>query len=452
MATALDPVMRAVGGLWIAHGSGDADREVVDANDHVKVPSDDGSSFTLRRIWLTPEQVSGYYEGLSNDGLWPLCHVAFTRPRFEPHYWEKYREVNEIFAQAVLQEAGGEPTFVFIQDYHFALLPRMLRNANANLIVAQFWHIPWPNLEVFRSFPWQEELLDGMLGNDLLGFHLQHHCQNFLETVDRSIEARADPINSEVQRGGRTTLVRPFPISIDFDEHSTFANSSEVEVEMQNWRTRLNLGDRLLGIGIDRMDYTKGIPDRLRGLDLLLKEFPEYREKLIFVQIGVPSRSTLESYKAVESEIDQLTVEINGRWQTGDWLPIVLFKEHFGSSQMIALHRLAQFCVVSSLHDGMNLVAKEFVASRNDEDGALVLSRFTGAARELKDAILVNPFSIEESALGYREALEMPRDERMRRMQRMRSEVETNNIYRWAGKFLSALTQLEFPEGAGVIE
>jgi alpha,alpha-trehalose-phosphate synthase [UDP-forming] len=446
MASALQPVMRATGGLWIAHGSADADRAVVDRYDHVSVPPDN-PEFDLRRIWLTPEQVEGHYNGLSNQGLWPLCHVAFTRPHFEPRDWEYYRQVNQIFADAVLEEADDEPTFVFIQDYHFGLLPRMLRRANANLVIAQFWHIPWPNREVFRSFPWQEEILDGLLGNDLLGFHLNSHCQNFLDTVDRSIEALVDPSTMEVHRGGKPTLVRAFPISIDFDSHSAAAESVEVEREMECWRKRLNLSpDALLGIGIDRLDYTKGIPDRFRALDRLLELNPEYRGRVTFVQIAVPSRSTLEAYRQADREVSELADAINCRWGTQQYRPVVLLKKHFSQPQMMALHRIANFAVVTSLHDGMNLVAKEFVASRNDEDGALVLSRFTGSARELLDAILINPFSIEETATAYRTAIEMPREERTRRMQRMREEVETNNVYRWAGKFLSAQTKFEFPE------
>lgn len=445
MATAVDPIMRACGGLWIAQGSGSADRATVDRNDHVEVPPDN-PSYTLRRIWLTPEQEKGFYDGLSNQGLWPLCHVAFTRPNFEPRHWEKYREVNQLFADAVLAEAGNEPTFVFIQDYHFALLPRMLRNANSNLIIAQFWHIPWPNREVFGSFPWQEEVLDGLLGNDLLGFHLHHHCQNFLDTVERGLESRVDQGGSEVIRGGRSTLVRPFPIGIDYDEHAEIAESKEVQQQMQWWRREFDLDDKLIGVGIDRLDYTKGIPDRLRALDLLLEEQPEYRGRLVFVQIGVPSRSTLRAYREVEREVDELTQELNRKWGTTSWRPIVLLKRHFHQPQMIALHRLANFGVVTSLHDGMNLVAKEFVASRVDDNGALVLSKFTGAARELREAILINPFSIEETAAAYRTALQMPAEEQQRRMRKMREDVEQNNVYRWAGKFLSELSRFEFPE------
>ena len=445
VTAALDPVMRACGGLWIAHGSGDADQQSVDRRDHVSVPPD-SPEYSLRRIWLTEEEEEGYYGGLSNQGLWPLCHVAFTRPSFDPDHWRMYRRINQRFADAVVEEAAGEPAFVFIQDYHFGLLPRMLRNSSANLVVAQFWHIPWPNPELFRAFPWREEILDGLLGNDLLGFHLANHCQNFLSTVDRSLEARIDPANSDVIYRGHSTSVKPFPIGIDFDEHVKTAESDEVTAQMGSWRKKLSLDGKLVGIGIDRLDYTKGIPERLRALDRLLDENPGYREKLVFVQIAVPSRSTLPAYREVEEEVQTLDARINLRWGTDSWKPVVLLQDSYQTLEMIALHRLANFCVVSSLHDGMNLVAKEFVASRIDEDGVLVLSSFAGAAKEMNDALLVNPFAIEEVSDAYGKALKMPREERGRRMRKLREKVEQNNVYRWAGTFLSHQFEIEFPE------
>ena len=444
MASALDPVMRACGGLWIAHGSGDADKQMADHRDHVQVPPAD-PEYTLRRVWLSKKEEEGYYAGLSNEGLWPLCHVAFTRPVFNPDHWDTYRRVNARFAEAILEEAGTIPTLVFIQDYHFAMLPRMLRNSNANLVIAQFWHIPWPNREVFSAFPWREEILDGMLGNDLLGFHLPHHCQNFLETADSSLECRVDTAASEICSGGHSTSVCPFPIGIDFDEHAQTAQSDEVALHMQRWRHELSLEGKSLGIGIDRLDYTKGIPERLRFLDRFLEQNPAYRGKLVFAQIAVPSRSSLAAYRQLDQEVESLTAHINLRWGNASYQPVVLLQQHYSAPEMIALHRLAQFCVVASLHDGMNLVAKEFAASRVDEDGVLILSKFTGAAHELKEAILINPFSVEEGAEAYRAALQMHADERRRRMVRMREAVEHNNVYRWAGKFVSELAKLKSP-------
>jgi len=447
MVSALDPILRACGGTWIAHGSGSADRRTADTRGLVRVPPGN-PSYTLRRLWLTKEQEDGYYSGLANAGLWPLCHMVFTRPVFNPRHWEMYRQVNELFARAVLEEAGDQPAFVFVQDYHLGLLPRMLKEENANLIVAHFWHIPWPIPEVFQTFPWKEELLDGLLGNDLLGFHLRCHCQNFLDTADRILETRVDNERFEVTRGGKVTVVRPFPISIDFEDHETLACSQAVEADMERWRQQLGLtGDEIIGCGIDRIDYTKGIPERLRALDLFLEKYPAYRERLVFVQVGVSNRMHVRQYKMLDDEVDSLVEEINWKWSTDSWRPIVYLKHQHSPVQMMALHRLSAFCMVTSLDDGMNLVAKEFVASRFDEDGVLILSRFTGAARELSQAMLVNPFAEEEVAEAIHDAMNMPLEERSKRMQKLRTQVAENNIYRWAGKLLSALLNFEFPAG-----
>ncbi|MFO1005610.1 MAG: trehalose-6-phosphate synthase [Planctomycetaceae bacterium] len=445
MATAIDPIMDASGGTWIAHGSGDADREVVDADDRIRVPPND-PRYTLRRVWLSKEEEDGFYYGLANEGLWPLCHVTFTSPTFRPADWEMYRKVNRIFADAVLQEAGDEPTFVFIQDYHFCLLPKMLKEANSKLIVAQFWHIPWPNRETFRVFPWKEELLQGLLGNDLLGFHIRYHCQNFLDTVDRSIEARVDTDRFEVTSNGLTTQVRDFPISIDFAEHAENSQSAEVNASMQRWRKRLGNRAEILGVGIERLDYTKGIPQRLEAVDHMLRNHPELRGRFVFVQIAAPSRSHIPEYQRVQDRVERIVREVNARWQERGWQPILFLKEHHGTIDMMALHRLASFCMVSSLHDGMNLVAKEFIASREDGKGVLILSRFTGSAREFPDAIQVNPFAIEELADAMYGATQMTDEEQARRMQRMREHVERHNVYRWGGKILSELLKFDFPE------
>jgi trehalose 6-phosphate synthase len=447
LATALHPIMQASGGVWIAHGSGDADRFAADRRGRLPVPPHN-PRYTLRRVWLTKEQEAGYYYGLANEGLWPLCHIAFTRPVFDPEHWRRYREVNEIFAEAVLEEADNRPGFVFIQDYHFALLPRLIKDRNPNLVVGQFWHIPWPNREIFRAFPWKQELLDGMLGNDLLGFHLRYHCDNFLDTVERGIESRVDYERFDVTRGGKSTLVRPFPISIDFEKHVETAASREVEIEMERWRARIGRFE-FLGIGIDRIDYTKGIPDRLQALDRLLETRPEYRGKLVFVQVGVPSRTHIPQYRELNERVRALAGEINRKHERAGWRPIVLISQHCDVARMIALHRLADFCIVNSLHDGMNLVAKEFVASRSEERGALVLSQFTGAAREFDEALLVNPFSLEETAEAMHRAIVMPEAERRWRMRRLRRTVAENNIYRWAGKFIGALVRMESLEVAG---
>jgi trehalose-6-phosphate synthase len=453
LTTALRPILAASGGTWIAHGGGDADRETADEHGRLQVPPDD-PSYTLRRIWLSKQQEQGHYYGLSNEGLWPMCHITFTRPVFRESDWERYREVNGIFAEAVLEEAGEAPTFVFIQDYHFCLLPRMLKQAGRNkMVIAQFWHIPWPGSETFRLFPWGEELLDGMLGNDMLGFHIRHHCQSFLDTVERHIEARVDRERWTVVRGGKETMVRPFPISIDFAGQQNLARSPAVEAAIERWRRKLRLRPEVVvGGGIERMDYTKGIPDRLRALDQFFAESPEWRERVVFVQIAAPSRSLLPAYQAVESEIEELVEAINWRWGTRVWQPVVLLTDYHGPVAMTALHRLSSFFIVNSLHDGMNLVAKEYCASRFDEDGVLILSQFTGAYRELSDSIGINPFAIHETTAAIRQALTMDAAERTRRMRRMRSMIEQNNVYRWAGKILAQLLHFELPENENGID
>jgi alpha,alpha-trehalose-phosphate synthase [UDP-forming] len=446
LALALDPIMRAAGGVWVAHGSGEADRRTTDHRGHVAVPPDD-PSYTLRRVWLDKRLEEEYYYGLANEGLWPLCHIAFQRPVFRLRDWESYRRANRIFADAILEEAGGEPAFVFIQDYHFGLLPRMVKQRNPNLVVAQFWHIPWPNRETFRVFPWKEELLDGMLGNDLLGFHLRYHCENFLETVDRNVEARVDVEHSRIYRGGNATRVQPFPISIDYERHTREAHSPAVERYLEWWIAELGRRPEFLGIGIDRVDYTKGIPERLRAIDRFLELNPEYRGRLVFVQVAVPSRTRIEQYQNHSREIERLVESVNSKWRTAGWQPIHYCNRHFSQMELMALHRLSDFCIVSSLHDGMNLVAKEYVSSQSDGEGVLILSSFTGAARELTAALLVNPFSADQMAEAIQQALLMPAEERQRRMRRLAAVVQENNIYTWAANILNSVRRLGVCEG-----
>jgi trehalose 6-phosphate synthase len=440
LTTALDPVMRACGGTWVAHGNGDADREVADERGRVQVPPD-APAYTLRRVWLTKEEEQGYYYGFSNEALWPLCHVAYTRPKFDPNDWMQYKAVNQKFADAVLEEIDGNPAIVFVQDYHFALLPRMLKSARPDIVVMQFWHIPWPNREIFRICPWKDEILEGLLGNDVLSFHIQQHCNNFLETVDRHLETKVDLERFGVTREGHTTLVHPQAISIDVDAIANFA-PADVEREQRRLRERFRLRDRKLLVGVDRVDYTKGIPERFRAVDRLLTMHPELRGAFHFLQVGAPSRVHIPTYRRLNEELETLAEEINWRHGTPFWRPILFLNEHFGPAQVYALYRLAAGCVVSSLHDGMNLVAKEFIASRTDLRGALVLSRFTGASRELTDALLINPYDVTQFAEALHQALTMPPEEQERRLRRLRAIVEDNNIYRWAGMLLSRAGRL----------
>ena len=453
LVTALEPVLRACDGTWIAHGSGDADREVVDSHDRLRVPPDK-PEYTLRRVWLTKEEEQGYYYGFSNEGMWPLCHIAHTRPLFRAGDWQSYQDANRKFADAVLEEmAGAEHALLLVQDYHFALLPRIIKEARPDVRVAIFWHIPWPNPEAFGICPWQRELLDGLLGADLVGFHTQAHCNNFLETVDGALESRIEWERFAVKRRGHTTFVRPFPISVDSRENGVEPGRPVVSSYELRASLLKNLGIEasFLGVGVDRVDYTKGIIERFRGIERFLERWPVYRGTFTFVQIGAPSRTTIQRYHDLFQEVQTEAQRINARFQTGNWKPIALLTRHHSHAEIKPYYQAADLCMVTSLHDGMNLVAKEFVAARDDGEGALILSQFTGAMRELRDAIIVNPYDTEQLSDAIRTALEMDADERRSRMQRMRRTVKENNVYRWAGSLISELAEIRMddPEAAG---
>jgi len=438
LTEALDPILRAAGGTWIAQGDGDVDRQVVDAGNRIAVPPDK-PEYTLKRVWLTEEEINGYYRGFANEGLWPLCHTTFVSPFFNKSDWLTYNKVNRIFADAVLSEIGDRRAVVLAQDYHFALLSRLLKEQNPDLTVGQFWHIPWPSYEVFRACPWCEEILAGLLGNDLLGFHTPSYCRNFLESAERAPGARIDGEKKAVIRQGGKTFVEPFAISVDFERISEQAGTAEVAREMENLRREFNLAGKYIGIGMDRLDYTKGIPERLQALDKFLEDNPQYRGKVVFIQAGMPSRLQIGNYQELSRRVNDLISGINEKYGTAAWQPVIPIMRQLTPVTLNALRRLAHFCVVSSLHDGMNLVAKEYVSARIDNDGVLVLSRFTGAAEELSDAIIINPYATGEFAGKIKEAVEMPEEERRRRMRRLRKMVADNNIYKWGASIFSRL-------------
>jgi len=441
VVTALEPVMHVCGGSWVAHASGNADRQVADERGRLPVPPED-PRYTLRRLWLSKADEDGYYHGFANRALWPLCHIVYRRPIFEARHWEAYARVNQQFAGAVLDEARGQPAVVLIQDYHLALLPRLLRRANPNMLIAQFWHIPWPNRETFRLCPWGDQILEGLLGNDLLGFHIRYHCHNFLETVATAIEALVDTDNLAVTRGGHTTMVRSFPISLDIDEMTRQAMSEATAARVARLRHELGLAQQRVLLGVDRIDYTKGIPERLRAFDRLLQNHPEHIGKVRFIQIAAPSRTRLRRYQTLTKEIDALVEEINWKHGQPPWSPIIYRKAQHSAEEVLAFYQLADVCVASSLHDGMNLVAKEYVAARPDGDGVLVLSRFTGAARELEQSLQINPYAIDGFAASLHQALCMGESERRARMAALRETVARNNVYRWAGKIVSELGRI----------
>lgn len=443
LVTAVEPVMRACSGTWIAHGSGNADRATVDRHDHVVVPPD-APAYTLRRVWLSEEEEQGYYYGFANEGLWPLCHVAHVRPVFRQSDWLRYRAVNQRFADAVVEEARTEDPVVLVQDYHFALVPRMIRERLPRATIITFWHIPWPNPESFGICPWQEELLQGMLGSTILGFHTKYHCKNFIETVDRVLEARIEHEHATITVQGADTLVAAYPISIHWPEAAETQTLPSIDACRTQLRERIGVPeDHRVAVGVDRFDYTKGILERLHAIERMLEKHPELRGRFSFVQIAAPTRSSLEEYQAFQLRINLTVTRINERFGGhGRCDPVVLIAEQQDSDTVNRFYRGADVCMVTSLHDGMNLVAKEFIAARDDEQGVLLLSRFAGAARELQEALIVNPYHVEETADALFRALTMPTAEQTERMRSLRSIVRQYNVYRWAGRMLVEAARL----------
>jgi trehalose 6-phosphate synthase len=456
LVTALEPVMRACSGVWVAHGSGSADRDVVDSSNRVRVPPGE-ESYLLRRVWLTEEEERGYYYGFSNEGLWPLCHVAHARPVFRSNDWDHYVRVNRKFADAVCEEVDADDPIILVQDYHFALAPRMIRERLPRATVITFWHIPWPNAERIGICPWRDELLSGLLGSSIVGFHTQQHCNNFIDSVDAFMESRIDRENDAVVQGKRRTLVRAYPISIEWPVH-WLGSVPEAARAQEDVRRELGLpSDALLGVGVDRLDYTKGIEERLSAVDELLSRYPEFRGRFTFVQLAAPSRTKIQRYQELNERVEILTAEINARWASDGYRPIVLLRAHHEPVSVFRYFRAAELCYVSSLHDGMNLVAKEFAAAREDELGVLVLSEFTGAARDLTEALIVNPYDLRQASDALAAALRMPPAEQRERMRSMRRALSEFNVYRWAGRMLIDAAELRRRErmagrfGSGIL-
>ncbi|MEO6271217.1 MAG: trehalose-6-phosphate synthase [Lautropia sp.] len=433
LVTAVEPVMRACSGTWIAQGSGSADRDVVDEHDRVQVPP--GSpSYTLRRIWLTEAEEQGYYYGFANEGLWPLCHVAHVRPVFRSGDWQCYQEINQRFADAVVKEAKTPDPIVLIHDYHFALAPAMIRKLLPDATIITFWHIPWPNFESFGICPWKEEILVGMLGSDILGFHTSFHCKNFIETVDRFVEARIEHETATIRVAGSLTYVNAYPISVAWPKP---LDRELFPALRRKVRARHGLPpSHRLAIGVDRLDYTKGIVERIRAVERMMELHPEWVGQFTLVQIAAPTRSSLPEYQRFEAEVRQAADAVNQRFGVDGNDPILLLIEHHEIESVLEYFRAADVCTVTSLHDGMNLVSKEFVAAHDDDRGVLILSQFAGASRELLDALIVNPYHIDQVAEALNEALAMPEHEQEVRMRSLRHLVRDFNVYRWAGRML----------------
>ena len=441
LTIALDPVMQTCNGIWVAHGSGDGDQAVVDKYDKIKVPPDK-PRYTLKRVWLTKEEEDGYYNGYANQALWPLSHIVYQMPSFLPDHWEYYKKVNERFARAILPEVKNQHASVWLQDYHLTLCARYIKEASPDTKVSLFWHIPWPNPEAFRICPQKKEILEGLLANDLLGFHIKYYCDNFMATVKTELEAKVDWEDFSITYKGHKTLVKSFPISVDAEGIAQLASSAAATKRVKNIPQEIDPVYKTMALSIDRVDYTKGIIQKMKAVDRFLEKYPKYVGNFIYVQLGVLSRIRIKAYKQLIDDIQGLAGEINWKYKSGAWYPIVLVNKRIDYLAQISYYRAADLCLVGSLHDGMNLVAKEYIMANTDNRGMLVLSQFTGSARELKDAVLVNPYDLDGFARGIRRAIEMSPQKKREKLKKMKEVIGENNIYYWAGQFINELVKL----------
>jgi trehalose 6-phosphate synthase len=440
MVTAIEPVMEACGGMWLAQAMGDADKETADSEGKLQVPVED-PKYTLKRIWLSEKEQKGFYVGFSNEALWPLCHNVHNRPIFRKEDWQQYRRVNGKFAQSLLREIKDvKDPLILVQDFHLALLPQMIKKSRPDAKIGIFWHVPWPTPEVFNICPWNKEILEGMLSADIIGFHTQQYCNNFMETVGKVIESMIDLEQFSITLRGHLTRIKPFPISVAF----TSGEKNDPKIKnREDLIKRFGIKTKYVGIGVDRLDYTKGILERFKGIEFFLDSNPEYKGNFTFLQIAPPSREGVEKYRQFIGDVASETERINEKFSQNNWKPIVLIMEHLSHRELYPLYRQVNFCLVTPLHDGMNLVSKEFIAARNDESGVLILSQFAGASKELKGAVIINPYSAEQTASAISEALNMPLAQQRSRMKKMRESVKNYNVYRWSAEFMKAVANLD---------
>jgi trehalose 6-phosphate synthase len=440
LVTCVEPLVRACRGTWVAHGAGTGDELVVDGRDSVGVPPA-SPQYRLRRVWLNRREEQGYYDGFANEALWPLCHQVGVHPVFRSSDFDVYRRVNARFAAAVHEEAAGDSPVVLVQDYHFALAPQMVRERLPLSTIVAFWHIPWPEPCEFRMCPWTKDLLRGLLGSDLVGFQTPSDCTNFLETVGWVLNAEVRRDVGVISYGGHDAIVRAYPVSIEWPNRHV-RRSPPVAVCRHMIHRQLDIGpETLVGVGVDRLDYTKGIEEKFLAVERLLELRPDLIGRFVFVQLAEPSRQNLPAYRDLRCGVWRTSERINARFGAASYRPVILLQAHHDPEEVYRFLRGADLCYVASLRDGMNLVAKEFVSARDDEAGVLILSRFAGAACQLSDALLVNPCSIDEAAQAMSEALNMQRDEQVSRMRRMRSAVAEFNAYWWAGRLLQDAAQ-----------
>jgi trehalose 6-phosphate synthase len=428
LTSALDPILQATEGDWIAWGSGDADFDVADDFGRVRVPPE-SPRYTLHRINLDQRDIEEYYLGYANQVLWPLCHYRPALTRIRARHWARYDSVNERFAHAAVRAVGDKPAAIWLQDYHLALASRYVRESGARATIAQFWHIPFPSPEVFRIATRGPLILQGLLANDLLGFHLPGFVANFLRCVHQELDVEVDFERRCVQLPKHTCWVRALPISIDVDEYRRAATVPDAFTRMSRLRRRFAPNGEVIGVGVDRMDYSKGLEEKLKALDFLWGRHPEWRERFTFVQVAVPSRSDIDVYEQLSEKVSRMAWALNERYQTDTWTPVHLLKESLPAERLALLYRVADVCVISSLQDGMNLVAKEYVTSQVDRTGVLLLSKFAGAVEEMEGCVEINPYDPEELAERIHAALRMPQEERVDRMATLQGRMRS--IYDW---------------------
>lgn len=443
VTSALDPLLQVVRGIWVAWGSGDADRETADSQSRILVPPEH-PAYTLRRVWLSPGEVETAYHGYANRFLWPLCHMILDRVVLRQRFWQGYLKVNEHFAEAILQEIEGQEGLIWIHDYHLAMCPALLKKKRPDLRVALFWHIPWPAADVFRICPQRKALLSSLLACDQIGFHLDRYRQNFMECVEQELGSQVQVKQNEVHFNNQKTTVSTFPVSIDFEFFDRMAHSPQVKKRILYLKKRYKITpDMVVGIGVDRLDYTKGLLKRLLALEEFLSKNPDLHKRFLFIQIAAPTRAESEPYRSYRNILHSKVEEINSNFGQGDWKPIEYIERQLAQDILVSYYRLANFCLVSSVYDGMNLVSKEYVASRVDESGVLVLSEMAGSLEELGEALPINPYDVEGMAKTIRTAIEMPAEEQRFRMSRMRAHIKTHNIFHWMEANLQTFAKID---------
>lgn len=430
----LDGILKQVHGLMVALAAGDADDKVVDNKGRIKVPPHE-ERYILKRIFLKKKEYEGFYYGFANQTLWPLCHVVFTKPVFSSGWWKDYVSVNQKFADAILEEVESQEAFVWINDYHLSLLPKLLKDRNPSLKVGTFWHIPWPTYEVFRICPWRRQLLEGLLGSDFIGFHRGYHVENFVECSRRELEVIVDSEPRSLTFKEHETRLENLPAGIDYHEIKEKLDQNNLPTK-RLIKKDFGFDYEYLVIGVDRIDYTKGLLERLDIIDRFLEKYPAFQKKFVYLSIAAPSRIRIPAYKSLNEKINKKVRVINGKYSTKDWRPIRYIKKVLPREKILKYYQLADACLVTSLDDGMNLVAKEFVICTEPNKGMLLLSKFTGAAKDLRSALLINPYDTDGTADALYQALIMKEEERVKRINDMKAIVKENNIYNWAMRFI----------------